>query len=136
MNLITSHSPLKEFLEEFRRFLIEHDISCEQGRILGISCAKQRPETDAAWIALRKRWSEIDFLLSAVPVVSRIQPEKEIKSNWFRDYLDTVDLYLRTPYGSDNHPQILKRLCDVHETAVSRLLVHSIGKSTSKGGDK
>lgn len=135
MNLITSHSPLKEFLEEFRRFLIEHDISCEQGRLLGMG-PKPRSQTTDAWISLRKRWNEIDFLLSAVPVAAKSQPEKAIKANWLHDYINAVDLYLNTPYASPHHGQVLKLLCDEHEAIVARVLISKLDNCTEKGGRK
>jgi len=135
MNLITSHSPLKEFLEEFRRFLIEHDISCEQGRLLGMG-PKPRSQTTAAWISLRKRWNEIDFLLSAVPVAAKSQPEKAIKANWLHDYINAVDLYLNTPYASPHHGQVLKLLCDEHEAIVAGVLISKLDNCTEKGGRK
>lgn len=97
---------------------------------------KPRSQTTDAWISLRKRWNEIDFLLSAVPVAAKSQPEKAIKANWLHDYINAVDLYLNTPYASPHHWQVLKLLCDEHEAIIARVLISKLDNCTEKGGRK
>jgi hypothetical protein len=136
MILTTDSSPLREFLESFRVFIREHDISVEQGAMLGMP-PKQRPELLTAWKELRNRWKEVDFLLSARALIVKDAQSRAIKSEWFREYVNAVDLYLKTPsYHTIGDRIAYRKMYDAHKSVIARLAVNQPDNSTKKGGRK